>query len=118
MGAEIVADLGDIGAFINAPPVQQAFLTGFVFYRAGGMVIVISPSVGRVVQLTTNGVPVDRRASVGGDVEFFDLEPGNYIATTTLGTGTGTTWSVIVTPTTYTVTRITSTAVQGAGAFG
>jgi hypothetical protein len=112
-----MANLGDIGLSVPDPFSQR---TGneFTLWRAAGMIIEIDPAPsGAVLSLTRRGVLVDTRRTSDDDIaRFYDLEPGNYIATVTFGTQSGTAWRIVVTPTTYTVTRVSSTAIRTWGA--
>lgn len=113
-----MADLGDIGkqAWLRFP---QYGGNGFTVIRSGGMIVEIDPApTNAILNLTRNGVQVDRRRESGGTVEFYDLEPGNWIASSVFGGGTGTTWAIVVTPSSYTVTRLTSPTVPGFVYFG
>lgn len=106
-----MANLGNIGQ--NKPFWKKQWAPPtYVMYRVGGLLINIPFAFsGSIVSIYSSGLEIDKRLSSGGDVTFYDLQPGNYTAVSVLGAGTGTTWSVIVGPTSYTVTRITSATI-------
>lgn len=114
-----MAYLGDIGVSVFSP-FPQTMGNAFTLPRIGGMVIEIDPVVtGAIITIHRRGTLVDkRRADDTGVVRFYDLEPGTYIANSVFDGQTGAAWSIVVTPTTYTVTRIASPQVSGFIAFG
>jgi hypothetical protein len=95
------------------PPEDGA--NGYMRYvRSGGMVIEIDPAPIATVILSKLGLVVDIRVTDDDNIcRFYNLEPGNYIATSAYRGQTGTTWSIVVTPTTYSVQRITAPGVFG-----
>lgn len=114
-----MANLGNIGRSVFSPFPQRSGNT-FTRVRSAGMVIEIDPVVpGAIIVVHRFGTLVDkRRADDTGVVRFYDLEPGTYIANSVFDGQTGAAWSIVVTPTTYTVTRIASPQVSGFIAFG
>ena len=100
-----MAFLGDIGrsvsrGVVSTPP------PAFRVRRVGGMLIDVPGLDGATVTMFQRSAVVGKRLSVGGVAQFADLAPGNYQAVVTYGPGTGSAWSVVVTPSSYTVTRL------------
>lgn len=114
-----MAYLGDIGRIVPGPNPQYGG-NAFTYIRPSGMVIEIDPVVpGAIIVIHRRGTLADkRRADDLGIVRFYDLGPGTYIANSVYDGQTGAAWSIVVTPTTYTVTRISSPVVAGFIAFG
>jgi hypothetical protein len=113
-----MAYLGDIGV-ATAQVAQRAGVPSYRVHRPpSGMAVDIPALAGSIVQLGVGGVMVERVYSSSGTARFWDLQPGNYVATVMWGTGTGSAWSVVVTPSSYTVTRLGGGGVTGYIAVG
>lgn len=84
------------------------------------MAVEIDPAVpGGNIILSSRGSVVDKRVVTDdGVVRFYDLAPGNYVANSVYAGQTGAGWTIVVTPTTYSVTRVSSPTVAGFVAFG
>lgn len=70
------------------------------------MAIDIPALSGSIVQLGIAGVIAGREYSTANNARFWDLQVGNFVASVMWGPGTGSAWSVVVEPSSYTVTRI------------
>lgn len=113
-----MAYLGDIGVSV-ARTVHRAGIPTFRLPRPpSGMAIDIPALSGSIVQLGIAGVIVGREYSTANNARFWDLQPGNFVATVMWGPGTGSAWSVVVGPSSYTVTRLGGGGVTGFIAVG
>ena len=85
------------------------------YERAGGMTIEVAPVIeGAILQMSFFGRLTDIRAGDSDNIcRFYDFDPGNYVVNSLWNGNTGAAWSVVVTPSTYTVTRISSTSPGG-----
>ena len=112
-----MADLGDIG-ISSGVPVQQIYLPSFKLYRPSGMVVNVPALDGAIVYLAANGLALHRVRAGPSGANFYDLSVGNFTAVVTYGPGTGSAWSIVVTPSSYTVTRLGGGGVTGYIAVG
>jgi hypothetical protein len=112
-----MAFLGDIGRSVNRG-VASTPPPAFRIHRVGGMLVDVPGLDGATVTMFQRSAVVGKRVVVGGIAQFADLAPGNYQAVVTYGPGTGSAWSVVVTPSSYTVTRLGGGGVTGYIAVG
>lgn len=107
-----MANLGDIGLSTSCGT-NLAPAPVWRLWRSGGLDVQIPALTDGVVSVHALGAEVDKVRSESNIAHAWNLAPGNYVATTIYGPGTGTAWSVIVTTTSYTVTLISGSGDTG-----
>lgn len=73
---------------------------------------------GAIIALTTRGAPVKRMRADSTGVHFYDMDDGDYLAYTVFDGTPGLAWSINVTGTVVTITRISTSGIVAAWTFG
>jgi hypothetical protein len=115
-----MAFLGDVGRAIQGSFQSIPAPTWRILRTAlGGLDIQIPTPEGTIALISRDGLFVDRQGSgPDNNVHFWDMAPGNYIVSAIIGPGAGGVWHVVVTPSSYTVTRLGGGGVTGYIAVG
>lgn len=114
-----MAYLGDIGRAIPDQIIYSSY-NPFTRTKAPTAVdvhITDAPD-GAIVALTTRSAPVARKRADSTGVHFYDMDDGDYLAYTVFDGSPGLAWSINVTGTVVTITRISTSGIVAAWTFG
>ena len=107
-----MAFLGDIGRAIPDQIIYSSY-NPFTRTKAPTPVDVDIDDApdGAIVTLTTRGAAVKRERAGGTGVHFYDLDDGDYLAYVAFDGSAGLAWSINVTGTVVTITRISTSGI-------
>jgi hypothetical protein len=108
-----VANLGDVSFFVREDPSMHRARGPFTTSKQPTSVVVDITDApdGSLIALTTRGKQVDYARGSTTEPEFFDLDDGDYLAYVAFDGSPGLAWSINVTGTVVTITRISTSGI-------